>query len=219
MSSELRKAEQTALDAARATARLINFANAVLRELATAVATHNRFRMLRTDPVRVSTGEQPLLLRYARAKTAGDLLPLRYLFAPFVAPHAKLQAAGSERVQPFVLASLINSEERPPSVVYGFLRDTEGRERHEEIFLEHFVLWLNETLGEAKAKASTFRDSYVVDQVLAARYGSHTVSARIIFREMPLLDINAENLPPRCQQLAEWFDEILPASREIPRPR
>jgi hypothetical protein len=212
MSSDLKKAEQTSVNAARAMVRLLDFATDVLREISKTVSVSNSYRMVRTDPVRFSTNDHFVLKRYTSGDGPGDMWPKRYLFAPFVMPHAQIQEAGGGRLYPFIHVSLINSEDRAPSILYGFLRDADGRERHQEVFLENYLMWLNEGLSGIKKKAKSSKNGFVIDQKLPARAETQMLTARVVFDEMPLLDITGTNLPERANKVVDWFRTAVPAS-------
>jgi hypothetical protein len=211
MADELKKAEQTAAEAAAAMVRVLDFGITVVNELAKTIVSLSTLRKTRAEPVRYSMRDPYVIHRYTQGKGEGEALLHRYLFSYFVVPFDVLTAAGGGRIIPFVLASLVSDERRPPSLVYGMLRNAAGRERNEESFLEHYLLWLNEGLArikksEAKQDGALWR---VDGKELPARADSQILSADVSFAEMRLLDFTADNLPDRAEQIGRWYRDEL----------
>lgn len=213
MSKGLKKAEQTSVNAAKAMVRLLDFSVDVLRELSKTLAASNSYRMVRTDAVRSQTNDFHVLARYTPTNKPGDLWLKRYLFAPFIIPHAQIKEAGGGRMYPFIHISVFNGEDRAPSIVYGFLRDADGRERHQETFLENYLMWLNEGLTAIKKQAKNWKYGYTIHKQLPARAEANKLVAQVVFNEMPLLDITGDNLAERADKIAKWFAEAVPASK------
>jgi hypothetical protein len=211
MADELQRAEHSAAEAAAAMVRVLDFSINVVNELAKSIASLSSLRKTRTEPVRYSMRDPYVVHRYTEGKGDAEALLHRYLFTYFVVPYDVLGAAGGGRIIPFLMASIINDERRPPSLLYGMLRNAEGRERNEESFLEHYLLWLNEGLRSKVAHEAVKDESaWRVDgKALHARADSQILTADVSFSEMRLLDFTPANLPERAEAIALWYRDEL----------
>ena len=210
MGDQLKKAEKTAVDAGQAMVKLVDFSASVMIELGKSVASGVGMRLTRSSVIRYSLSDPFIVHRFTQGKGMGDVMIQRYIFASFVLPFTLARKAGGGRLLPFMMASLVNDEKRPPRIIYGALLDIQGRERSTDLLVEMYMLWLNEGLDAIKKKCSKEpAGGWSITHELPARAESEILSAFVKFDEMPLLDIDRTSLPARASIIVNWFTRVL----------
>lgn len=138
MANEIDRAEETAVHAAQAMIRVVNFGDSVLEALTKAVAEVPESPLRPGSRVRLSTQDARLIGRYATPANLGETRIQRYLYSLFSLTAGS--APQSKNIYPFLLVSLVNAEGRPPLLVYGLIEKLEGREEKAKYFCEYFLL-------------------------------------------------------------------------------
>ena len=209
MASDLERAKQTAVNAAKAVIKIYDFAASVLEELAKAVDEESELKLGRY-PLYNALMDARVIRRHTKSRSLGESKLCRYIFSRFSLP----QSSGSELDRgplcvPFILVSLVNKEHRPPEIVYGVIEKIEGKE-DDRVFCQYFLLWLNECLNEICGLALQRDYGWQVKEAeVSGRAEASRLRANVSFQRMPLLDINEDNLPDRARTIAEWFKSWL----------
>jgi hypothetical protein len=214
MSIDIAQAGLTAVNAGNAMVKLVDFSIAALEQMTRAVSKHANIRLSRTDPIHFSMHESPTIHQYTHNSSPAEVRLPRYLFT-YMLPKLEQQKAIGGRCYPFLLIPLLNSENRPPTLLYGLIKNMTGRERSEEAFLQHFMLFLSERLNEARESGSKTKNGWAVSHTLKRRMDSQTISADLVFDECQLFDLDGDNLPKRAASISGW---ILDRLEDLPLP-
>ena len=208
MQVDLNKAEQTAVDAAKAMIKVFDFAASVLEELSKAVAEATDLKLGQYDAVRLSTQDARVIRRYTKSRSYGEARVQRYLYSLFSIPPDLFKTP--EDQHPFLLVSLVNVESRPPSLIYGIVKKIEGNEKTDKDFVDFFLLWLNEELNAICQQAERREYGWELEHQLSGRADANKLRARVSFQAMRLFDISSEEqLSERATAVAKWFTDLL----------
>ena len=208
MGSYLEQAEQTAVDAANAIMKLLDFASSVLEELAKAVADVSGLRFAKDNIARLNMQDARVIRRYTKPRSLGEVRIHRYIYTVYSIPSE--QSYSTKDLHPFLLISLVNREERPPEVIYGIVQKIEGEEKSDRDFIEYFLLWLNEQLSRICVLAEKREYGWEVTQEISGRADANKIKARVSFQVTKLLDITSDELlSERASAIAKWFKDRL----------
>jgi len=204
MQSDLEKAEQTAVDAAKAMIKVFDFAISVLEELSKAVADASGLKLGRYDQVRLSMQDARVIRRYTKSRSYGEARVQRYIFSLFSIPIDSMKTAISR--YPFLLVSLVNAEKRPPSIIYGVIDKIAGKEKTDKDFVEFFLFWLNEELETICSQAKRRVYGWEIQHELSGRADANRLEAKALFQVTKLFDISGEEaLSERATEIGKWF--------------
>jgi len=197
MEQNIEKAENTAINAAKAYIKLLDFAASVISALAQSVELNTDLK-IKEQPLRYSGQSANYIKRYTKSKSLGELQIRRYIYTLFEA----IKKKGSDFI-PFLLISLVNNESRPPNIVFGLLKKIEGEEKTIKDFCEFYLLWINEQFNEIKENhGNTIREHELSG---SAEY--RKLKAFVVFGEERLLDISQHNLKEKAEKITNWFKE------------
>lgn len=210
MTTDLQRAERTAVNAADAMVRILDYAVSVLDELLRAVAKVSGLRLARSDAVRFSNRDPLVIQRYVEDAGPGASRVQRFAFGLFTVP---FQFAGPNKAKskamPFMMISIVNREGRPPSLLYGLIKDREGRVRTEEQFGEYVLFRLNEDLDTLREGAKRKKHGWTLRVDAPGRADANRLEATVEFDEMPLFDTDESNLGERAEEIGRWLRERL----------
>lgn len=194
MNDAKKKAEETAVNAVKAIIKIYDFTASVLVELARNIRDLTGFKIGRYNYLRHPKQDQRVLKRYLKnPQSFGEIWVKRYFSTLFSLDTDKF---------PFLLASLINSEMRPPALIYGVLQKLDGQDTY---FCDYYFLWLNERLDEICKPTNRKEYGFDIEETLSASSEQNKLKAHISFQITPLLDINDKNLPEHVTNIVEWF--------------
>lgn len=208
MTTDLQRAEQTAVNAADAMVRILDYAVSVLDELLRAVAKVSGLRLARSDAVRFSNRDPLVIRRYVEDAGPGASKVQRFAFGLFTVPF-QLAKSTKSQAMPFMMISLVNREGRPPSLLYGLIKDREGRVRTEEQFGEYVLLKLNEDLDALREGSKRKKHGWTLRVDAPGRADTNRLKATVDFDEMPLFDTDESNLGERAEEVGRWLRERL----------
>lgn len=208
METDLQKAERTAVDAARAIVKIFDFAYSVLEPISKSVAENSGLKGAHQDYVRLSIQDARLIRRLIKSRSYGETRLQRYLYSSFSIPSDTPKSQKEDT--PFILVSLVNSEERPPSICYGIIGKIEGREKRDRDYLDCFLLWINEKLNEACGSAEKREYGWELQTEITGKTEASRLKAHIQFQQTKLFDIvNEDILTERALMIANWFNDRL----------
>lgn len=208
MWSELEKAERTAVDGAKAVIKTFDFAYSILEEVSKSIVETSDHKAGQYDVCRLSTQDAKLIRRHTKSRSYGEARIQRYLYTLFSIPEEDKKSP-KER-HPFLLASLVNKEGRPPYLCFGIIRRTEGKEKTERDYLECFLLWNNEELDEICRSAEKSEYGWQIEEEITGNTDASKLRAHIQFQQARLFDISdEEQLTERAIMMANWFTERL----------
>jgi hypothetical protein len=208
MDSYLEQAEQTALDAANAIIKLLDFSSSVLEELSKAVADVSGLKFAQYNIARLNMQDARVIRRYTKSRSLGEVRVHRYIYTLYSMPSEKTYS--TRDLYPFLLISLLNKEERPPEVVYGTIQKIAGEEKSDKDFIEYFLLWLNEQLGQIYGLGEKKEYGWEVTQEISGRADANKIKAKVSFQVTKLLDITSDELlSERASTIAKWFIDRL----------
>lgn len=208
MESNLEKAEQTAVDAAKAMIKVFDFASSVLEEISKSITEISDLKVGQYDLVRLSTQDARLIRRHTKSRSYGEARVQRYIYTLLSIPGDVVRSPKDRH--PFVLVSLANAEGRPPSICYGIVRKMEGQEKTDKDYLDCFLLWINEKLNEICRLAEKKEHGWEIEEEITGKTEASRLRAHIQFQQTKLFDIiNEELLSERASMIANWFIDRL----------
>ena len=207
--SDLEEAEKTAIDAAEAILKVFDFAIPVLRELSRLVADNTSLSLHEYDQVHHSLMDEAVVTRFIKSHSRIH----RFVYSLFLLDKKDGHAgkAKSESV-PFILVSLINSEDRrPPCIVYGVLkRLSKAESMTDKNFAGFFMFWLNENLNKISLPENMKGDGWELKHELKGNVGKEKLQALVSFQvKKHLFDITEDNLGEQAEIIAGWFGKHL----------
>jgi hypothetical protein len=208
MGTDLKKAEQTAVDAAKVVIKVFDFATSILEELSKAIADSSELKLGKYDQTRLGIQDARVIKRYTKSRSYGETRFQRYIYSLFSIPHEP--AISPINRYPFLLVSLVNVESRPPGIVYGLIKKIEGQEKTEKDFLEFFLLWLSEELNKICSQAKKREHTWEIERELPGRAEANRLKAQVSFQKSRLFDISSEEyLSERATNIGNWFEKML----------
>jgi len=202
-------AEQTAINASKAVIALFDFAIAILEDVSRHVSATLDFHTGKS--VHFASTEANLFDKFVKTRIQ---LP-RFLYLRFFIGESHLGAAKAKSQHiPFVMASIINRENRPPGLIYGIInRDPAKTQEDDGPFLRPFLFWLNEDLNQIYLPSGDKRIyGHTLTKQLSSKGYFSKYSAKVSFQTEPLLAITRDSLPERADAIAEWFRKNVPTS-------